>query len=396
MSVRVALVAGPMYDALYSRLDAFTQASGVPVEVAFRGDHPALNEHLAHCAAQGDVPFDLVSTHTKYAPSQRAFLAPLDGLLAAPELEDFTPQLLDLARIGGALYALPRNVDVRLLHYRTDLIEAPPQTWDDLVALARRLNRPPEQYGFVFPGMESGLFGTFYELVEMGGGELFPPNLVPQIQNEGGRWALSLLQTLYAEGLVPPAINGWHYDKVHDCFRDGHAAMVGDWPGYYADYCDPSTSAVYDRFALARYPRGPSGKSLVYGGSHTFALTGRGADSADALALLRFLTAPDQQWLEAQQGSVPVRTSVMRRAQAEAAPAEQVRWHTLEAAIEGVVIPPKFARYPEVEEVLWRTVQAAITGELAIDAALARMTVQIGEIVADLQGTAPGKPGGHT
>jgi multiple sugar transport system substrate-binding protein len=303
-------------------------------------------------------------------------------------LQDFTPQLLDLARIEGALYSLPRNVDVRLLHYRTDLIDAPPGTWDDLLALARRHNRPPGCYGFVFPGMESGLFGTFYELVEMGGGELFPPDLLPQIQNEGGRWALALLRDLYAEGLVPPAITGWHYDKVHDCFRDGGAAMVGDWPGYYADYCDPQVSAVHDRFALARYPVGPCGKSLVYGGSHTFALTRQGADSAEALALLRFLTAPEQQWLEAQQGSVPVRTSVMRRVQAEAGPRARARWQTLEEAIGGVVIPPKFGRYPEVEEVLWRTVQAAITGDLAIDAALARMTEQIGEIVGGADGDA--------
>lgn len=388
MSVRAALIAGPMYDALYNRLGAFTAQTGIAVEVAYRGDHPALNEHLGDLAAGGDVPYDLVSTHTKYAPAQRTFLAPLDDLLTAADLQDFTPQLLDLARIGGRLYALPRNVDVRLLHYRTDLIAAPPATWDDLLHLARRLNRPPETHGFVFPGMESGLFGTFYELVEMGGGELFPPDRVPQIENEGGRWALGLLCTFYAEGLVPRAITGWHYDKVHDCFRDGRAAMVGDWPGYYGDYCDPQTSAVHDRFALARYPVGPCGKSLVYGGSHTFALTRQGAGSAEAVMLLRFLTAPEQQWLEAQQGSVPVRTSVMRRVQAEAAPAEKARWRTLEEAIGGVVIPPKFARYPEVEEVLWKTVQAAMTGQLTIDAALRRMTEQIGEIAADAEGSA--------
>ena len=282
MSVRVALVAGPMYDALYSRLADFTAQTGIAVEVAYRGDHPALNAHLAGLAGQGEVPYDVVSTHTKYAPSQQAFLAPLDDLLSNNELEDFTPKLLDLARIHGRLFSLPRNVDVRLLHYRTDLIAQPPASWDDLLDLARAFNRPPHQYGFVFPGMESGLFGTFYELVEMGGAELFPTNLVPQIENDGGRWALSLLRTLYAEGLVPPAIVDWHYDKVHDCFRDGHAAMVGDWPGYYADYCDPQTSAVYDRFALARYPLGPIGQSLVYGGSHTFALTTQGAASADA------------------------------------------------------------------------------------------------------------------
>ena len=379
MSLRIALISGPMYDPLYDRLQMFEQQSGIAVKIAYQADHPTLNAHLA---ALKEVPYDLVSTHTKYVPSQRAFLAPLDELLAPGDLEDFVPRLLEMARIDGQLYSLPRNVDVRLLHYRTDLIATPPVTWDALLDLARALSRPPHFYGFVLPGMESGLFGTFYELVEMGGAQLFPADLVPQIENDGGRWALNFLRTCYAEKLVPPEIVDWHYDKVHDCFRDGHAAMVGDWPGYYGDYCDPAASQVYDRFALVRYPAGPRGQSLVYGGSHTFALTTAGARKAEALALLRFLVAPDQQLLEARHGAVPVRRSTMAAVQAEADPPGRSRWQTLEAALGGVVIPPKFARYPDVEEVLWKTVQAAMTGDLAIDSALQQMTRQIRSIVA--------------
>jgi len=379
MTVHVALIAGPMYDPLYARLPDFTAATGIEVDVAFQADHPTLNEHLAHLSP---APYDLVSTHTKYAPSQTAFLAPLDTLLAVHELDDFVPRLLGLAHIDGQLYSVPRNVDLRLLHYRTDILSRVPRTWDELLDAARAVSKPPHFYGFLFPGMESGLFGTFYELAEMGGAELFPPDLVPQIENAGGRWALRFLRTCYAERLAPPEIVEWHYDKVHDFFRDGHAAMVGDWPGYYGDYCDARTSRVHDRFALVRYPLGPTGASLVYGGSHTFALTQQGARKAEALALLRFLVAPDQQLLEARHGAVPVRQSIMRVVQGEAAPVAKARWETLEAAMTGVVIPPKFARYPEVEEVLWKTVQAAMTGHLSIDEALRRMTSQIRSIVS--------------
>jgi maltose-binding protein MalE len=48
---------------------------------------------------------------------------------------------------------------------------------------------------------------------------------------------------------------------------------------------------------------------------------------------------------------------------------------------EHILIPPKFARYPEVEEVLWRTVQKAFLGEMEIDDALDGMTGQITQIV---------------
>ena len=379
--VQVALVSGPAYDPLYDCLPGFTEATGVTVNVAFRGDHPTLNHHLAGLS---DSPYDLVSTHTKYAPSQMEFLAPLDNLIEPAQLEDFVPLLLDLARMDGSLLSIPRNIDVRLLHFRTDLIESPPQTWDALLELARERNSPPDHYGFIFPGRESGLFGTFFELAEMAGARLFPDNLVPDIKNEGGRWALGLLRTFYSEGLVPAELPEWHYDKVHECFRSGQAAMVGDWPGYYSLYRDPCISAVHDRLGLSPYPVGPTGKSLAYGGGHTFALTRRGIRRPQALELLLHLTAPEQQLFEARQGCVPVRRSIMQQMQNEADVANGSRLAMLEKVISNhILIPPRFARYPQVEEVLWRTVQRAILGEITVDEALKHMTAQISQIVRE-------------
>ena len=380
--LQVALISGPAYDPLYACLPAFTAATGIEVEVAFRGDHPTLNHHLATLT---EVPYDLVSTHTKYAPSQLQFLAPLDDLIDSSLLEDFVPLLLELARVDGSLYSIPRNIDVRLLHFRKDLISSPPVTWDELLNTARKLNSPPDCYGFIFPGRESGLFGTFFELAEMAGARLFPEDLVPDIVNEGGRWALRFLRACYAEQLTPRELPEWHYDKVHECFRSGYAAMVGDWPGYYGLYRDHDISAVHDRLGLSPYPSGPAGKSLAYGGGHTFALTKQGAQKAEGLRLLLYLTAPEQQMGEARQGCVPVRRSVMKQMQDEADKENRARLAMLEKVIaDHILIPPKFARYPEVEEVLWRTVQRAFLGEIEIDDALRHMTEQISAIAGEM------------
>jgi multiple sugar transport system substrate-binding protein len=284
--------------------------------------------------------------------------------------------------VNGQLLCIPRNIDVRLLHYRTDWIETPPRTWDELFELAQRLTKKNGQYGFVFPGRESGLFGTFFELAEAAGAHLFPENRIPDIMNEGGRWALGLLSSMYTRGIVPPQIIDWHYDEVHRFFRDGHAAMVGDWPAYYKAHLDPARSRVYDRFSVAEYPAGPSGVSRTYGGSHTFALTHRGADNPDAVELLRFLTAKESQSAEAARGSVPVRRSVMQQVLDAASEDELKRWHILESVIEtSVLIPPKLDCYPAIEDVLWRTVQKALVGELNQDDALTAIVSQIANIV---------------
>lgn len=378
--LQVALVSGPAYDHLYSTLSRFAETTGIKVNIAFRGDHPALNYHLTELKT---LPYDLVSTHTKYAPSQLKFLAPLDDVVPTEIVSDFMPLLLELTRVNGRLYGLPRNIDVRLLHYRTDLIGSPPVNWDELFQLARRLNAPPQLFGFLFPGCESGLFGTFYELAEMAGARMFPSDLVPDIENEAGRWALGLLRRFYSEGIVPHEFTRWHYERVHECFRSGNAAMVCDWPGYYSLYRDSEISAVHDRFALTPYPVGPAGRSLSYGGGHTFALTKSGADNPFALELLLFLTDFEQQLLEARQGCVPVRRTVMKAMQAEADETNRARLAMLDDVIaRHILVPPKFAQYPEVEAVLWRTVQSAIVGEIAVDEALRHVRKQIQQILS--------------
>jgi multiple sugar transport system substrate-binding protein len=373
--LRVALIAGGMYDQLYGCIPEFERSTGVSVTVGFLGTHPELNAHLATASS---AQYDVVSTHTKYAPSQQHLLAPLEGF----ETSDFFPAVLGLATLGGALYGIPRNIDLRLLHYRTDLIDRSPTTWDELVTLAFHIMKESGVYGYVFPGMESGLFGTFFELAEVGGARIFPDSLVAEVRNEGGRWALGVILELYQKGGTPPDISGWHYDQVHQCFREGHAAMVADWPGYYGSYRAPD-SPVREKFRVGRMPAGPTGRVCSFAGSHTFALTRRGALREEARKLVHFLTAPEQQAIEAQNGSVPVRRSVMEQQQRSGTCGDAERLDLLTQTIEsGLVLAPKTSLYPAIENIVWRAVQKAMLGELDIEAALREIELGIAECVA--------------
>jgi multiple sugar transport system substrate-binding protein len=366
-----------MYDGLYQSVPEFSEATGVQVEVAYHGPHPQLNAHLASLA---EPSYDLVSTHTKYAPSQLSFLAPLDQIQDKLETSQFYAPLIDLATIGGRLYGIPRNIDVKLLHYRADLVSHAPSNWNELVETAAALPAQTGSYGFVFTGMESGLFGMFFELAEMGGARLFPDSLTPSLNNAGGRWALGIIRELYRSGAVPQQVTNWHYDEAHACFREGRAAMICDWPGYYSAYRDAATSKVCGSFALARMPAGPTGVHRAYAGSHTFALTRQGISKPAALDLLRFLTSDGQQLSEARRGTVPPRPAILAAVQAEADPLEAERWKLLDQVIaHDMLIPPRLSYYPEIEEILWRTVRSAMTGEIGIALALESMEARIVE-----------------
>ena len=370
-SLRILLVGGPMYDPLYKRLAEFEEQEGIDVEAVVAPTHPDLNERIEEEFDSGAASYDLISTHTKYAPSQRQWLTPLDEDLEASDLEHFTPRTLELARIGGSLYGIPRNLDVKLLYYRTDLVPEPPSSWEELREEAARL-RSGDLYGFVFPGKESGLFGHFFELHAMAGGRMFenegPP--VPTLNDEAGLWALGLLEDLCSRA-APEETPDWHYDEVAACFRRGKAAMSTDWPGGFYTYEDPAQSEVTDRFDVALYPEGRAGR-FVYSSSHTFAIPSTVRDRPAALELLRFLTSRESQAFEANLGTLPARGDALQEARSAAEPGSlaERRWDLLEQAEEVALIPPKHQNYPAVEDAIWQGIREALLGNKSVEEAL--------------------------
>ena len=385
--LKALLVGGEMYEPLYSRLPEFTARTGLAVEVTLTRDHPDLNHRLEREYSSGTARYDLVSTHTKYAPSQIQWLTPLTEF-SATDLIDFEPRTVDLGRIDGALYSLPRNLDVKLLHWRTDLMDAAPTAWDELLAEATELSTPSDQFGFAFPGRESGLFGHFFELQAMAGGQLFREDRYSKLElcaNDGaGRWALELLIALHRKA-APPKTTDWHCDDVATCFRNGHAAISSDWPAGFAAYSAPA-SRVAGRFDLALYPSGSAGQH-VYAGCHSFAIPSSAQDRSASLELLRFLTDPTSQTLEAQQGSLPARRSALGavRAETKTCSLEARRWELLKQAAVTALVPPKFAMYPMVEDLIWRGLRRALLGEWGIAEALERIEAS-GHAAMELEG----------
>ena len=369
--LRILLVGGPMYDPLYGRLARFEEDAGVEVEAVVVASHPELNERIDEEFGSGTASYDLISTHAKYAPSQRRWLTPLDGDLEASELETFSPRPLELARIGGELYGVPRNLDIKMLFYRTDLLSEPPASWEDLLEDAVRL-KSGDLYGFAFPGKESGLFGHFFELHAMHGGQMFesegPP--VPKINDEAGLWALGLLKDLYTRA-APEETPHWHYDEVAACFREGRAAMSTDWPGGFYTYQDPEESAVAGRYSVALYPEGRAGR-YIYSGSHTFAIPTTVRDRPAAVELLRFLTSRESQAFEARLGTLPARSDALEdaRAAAGAGSLAEKRWGLLDKAQEAALVPPKHPNYPVVEDEIWQGIREALLGNKSVEQAL--------------------------
>jgi multiple sugar transport system substrate-binding protein len=391
--LHLALIGGPQYDGLLELLPAFEQQRGYRLHLDVRLPHVELNERMANDLGTENGHYDLISTHTKYCPSQAEHLLSLDELVTADELNDFVPRVLNLCRFANGtdqthekLMQLPRNLDARLLFYRADLIPAP-QTWDEAAEQMVKYKRDGF-YGFAFPGRHSGLFGTFYEMLGMAGGDLFDADLKPIFNSEAGEWALNFLHRLHTVDHVTPRdlIENWYYDEISARFRTGDVLMIGDWPGFYGLYQRRETCPIFDQFDVAVYPAGPGGIRKAYAGGHTFAIPKAARDPEGGLALAKYLTSPEVQWYEASvSGHTPVRQSIFKKMKAQSAQGTEHDTKRMAALEETIthyaMIPPKFPKYPLIEDILWVGVQEAITGKQTPKEVLLLMEKKVNEVL---------------
>jgi multiple sugar transport system substrate-binding protein len=160
--------------------------------------------------------------------------------------------------------------------------------------------------------------------------------------------------------------------------------MVCDWPGSYHLYTSPTTCWVADRVGLALLPEGPAGSRAAYAGCHSFAIPRGARNRPGGVALLRFLTSPESQLDEARRGAIPCRAGTLARIQDEVAhdAREATRWQLLTATEQAMIVPPRFAAYPDCEDAIWRWIQQAMEGRMSPAEAVHQAAVEVERIIS--------------
>ncbi|HET8791168.1 MAG TPA: maltose/maltodextrin ABC transporter substrate-binding protein MalE [Modicisalibacter sp.] len=214
------------YDGLQKVGDRFTAETGIPVEVA----HPdGLTDKFQQAAASGNGPDIVIWPHDRLGEwAQSGLLTPVSPSAEVwGRMYDFT---WDAVSWNGETYGYPIAVESLGLIYNKALVETPPESFEEIIALDAKL---AEQ------GKEAILwdYGTPYfswPLLAANGGYAFKKTedgydvTDTGVNNAGAIQGGKLLERLIEEGVMPTGVN---YSVMDSRFNKGEVATMinGPW-----------------------------------------------------------------------------------------------------------------------------------------------------------------------
>ncbi|MBA3343873.1 MAG: ABC transporter substrate-binding protein [Gemmatimonadales bacterium] len=325
---------------------------------------------------------DILQLDVVWTPEFAAagWILPLERF--APDTSAFFPTTVSANRWGDSLFALPWFVDVGMLYWRTDLMAAPPTTFDGLVSSARAAKqRHGLRHGLVWQGARyEGLVTTFLEYLGGHGGRIMEQGRVV-VASAAGRQALREMRSeIHESGIVPTAALTWHEEETRFAFQNGESAFMRNWPYAYGLMQDSAQSRVAGRFAVAPMPATPDGTPTAALGGAQLAINRNTEHPEAAWRVIDYLTRPEQMLERARVvGQFPTRAALYDDPELAAAlsiPPAQAR-----RVIEHAVARPVTPIYTQLSDILQVHLHRALTRQREPAAALAQAQAEMQQLL---------------
>ncbi len=311
--------------------------------------------------AGADDP-DILSLDVIWTPEFAAagWILPLDRFM--PDTAEFFATTIAANRWRDSLYAIPWFVDVGMLYWRTDLMDAAPGTFEELRRIASRAREEGRtRHGFVWQGARyEGLVATFTEYLGGYGGRILDGGRVVVASSAGLAALTEMRDQIYGAGVVPPSVLTWHEEETRLAFQNGTAAFMRNWPYAFGLLQDSAESQVAGKFAVTAMPAAPSGAPTATLGGTQLAINRNSEHPEAAWMVIEYLTRPEQMLERAEVvGQFPTRLALYdgpALGEALSIPTDDVR-RVVERAVPRPVTPV----YSQLSEILQIHLHRALT-----------------------------------
>ncbi|MBF9131642.1 ABC transporter substrate-binding protein [Plantactinospora sp. S1510] len=267
------------------------------------------------------------------------------GTLAGP---------LETAQYEDKLYAAPKNTNVQLLWYRTDLVSQPPRTWDEMINFALGLKGRGQPYRVITMGAQyEGLVVLYNTLVASAGGQILNSEGTKAVFDDGAVRALEVLRDFANAGITTSSFSNTIEDQARLDFQSGAGAFQLNWPFVYPamQEADPELAK---KVKWARFPGvDPNTPSKVTIGGVNLAVSRFSRHPEESFEAATCLRNPEHQKFSAINDGVPP-TIESVYAEPEMAEAYPMR-DTILAELKDAATRPLSPAYQNISTVLSAT-----------------------------------------
>ncbi|MFM7268131.1 MAG: extracellular solute-binding protein [Cyanobium sp.] len=366
-----------------------------PLVASFNREHPGLRisvdrgpldtESISDLATGslllGSAPYDLLMMDVSWTARYVAagWLDPLENLLGGNPLAAMEPGARLGNAFGGHLWRMPLTGDTGLLYWRTDLMERPPRTTEELERIATRLQQEGKvRWGYVWQGRQyEGFSCMMLEVIHAFGGRWWEPDG----GRAGGHTALdskaaiaaaSWLEGLIQRGVSPAAVADFAENEALQVFAAGDAAFLRNWPYAWQEIAKGG-GPVVGKVGVSTVVSAPGIRSGGTLGTWGLSLLHGSAHPHEAAEVIRWFTGPHtQKALVLDQGYAPTWSALYDDPELQ-------RRHPLlavqrEALRQGPLVRPLTPLYAQLSDLLQRHGNGMLSG--AASAAQAMGTSQ--------------------
>jgi multiple sugar transport system substrate-binding protein len=245
--------------------------------------------------------------------SQNGWLESLEDVRSEIEQDTIAPAL-ESGEWGGELWAAPYNSNAGFLYYRTDLVDEPPETWEELKEVGLRVGEQEGIEPFVGQGAQyEGFVVNYLEYYWSAGGELFNEDGTEVLFDEEiALQALEFMRDSVEDGFYANGFNTFTEEEARNEFQTGNAVFMRQWPYAYSLMQTEKGSKVKNKFDIAPLPTftGEGTISALGGFNNAVSAYSDNAEAAKEFVLWAATDPEVQEMLATEASLPPVKQSV--------------------------------------------------------------------------------------
>lgn len=298
------------------------------------------------------------------------------------DMNDYFPGPVAAGNFNGKQWAMPKFSDAGILFYRSDIVDNVPETWDELIDQASKLQgEEGTKFGYIMQGAQyEGMVTNAIEYISAFGGEVIDADNNVVVNSPETIKGIETMQKIVGSDFVPDNILNFTEIETESTFIEGNSVFARNWPYLQASSENEEVSKIVGKVDFTTLPAGDAGKAATLGGWMTM-INRYTEHPEEAWEFVKFMTGPEGQKITAiHGGSPPTLAELYDDEEVKDAGvlfADPAFVEVLESAVPRPVSPI----YPVVSDIMQIELSKALTGDITAEQAAENMQQKIEEVM---------------